>query len=225
MESSENKTAQRDSPPYIGFATFLGFFRGLEKAGVPSRIDKSLLRSMSGSNQSAMMSAFRWFKLIGNDGSPSADFEALVSSKDNLAPTIKRMIESSYAFVKDGSINLEKATSSQVQEKFQALGLTGATVVKAMAFFMGACKQAGIPLSPHIKLPQLPRATSGRTKKVKLRDEEGDFEEEQDPPPPPQKSASEALMEKFPAFDPTWSAEIQAKWFEAFGKMQEMMGK
>ena len=35
------------------------------------------------------------------------------------------------------------------------------------------------------------------------------------------ESILDKLLEKFPEFDPSWSAEVQAKWFEAFGKLQD----
>jgi hypothetical protein len=29
------------------------------------------------------------------------------------------------------------------------------------------------------------------------------------------------LLAKFPNFDPSWSDEVQAKWFDAFGRLRE----
>ena len=53
--------------------------------------------------------------------------------------------------------------------------------------------------------------------------EASEDDDERNPPPPPAKTTANALMDKFPAFDPSWSPEIQTKWFEAFAKMQDMV--
>jgi hypothetical protein len=35
----------------------------------------------------------------------------------------------------------------------------------------------------------------------------------------------EMLLEKFPAFNPEWSEEIQAKWFAGFEKLMRSTGE
>src|SRR5207249_5214926 len=40
--------------------------------------------------------------------------------------------------------------------------------------------------------------------------------------PTKSRSRFEVLMEKFPTFDPSWDAEVQAKWFTAFERLQSL---
>lgn len=161
MPTETNKKA---TPPYIAFSTFLSFIKGLAKAGIPSRIDKSLLRNMSGGNQSALVAALKWFGLIDDVGVPSDKLESLVGAGDSAGLVLRHLLPSAYRFMNDGTIQLDRATGSQVEEKFRAYGLTGSTIVKAMAFFISACREADISLSSHIKLPKVVR--SGAMSKV-----------------------------------------------------------
>lgn len=163
-----NETKKNDPPPYIAFSTFLSFIKGLGKTGVPSRIDKSLLRNMSGGNQSALLAALKWFGLINEIGEHGKPLESLVAAGDAAGDVFRELLPVAYKFMSDGSIQLDRATGAQVEEKFRAYGLSGSTVVKAMAFFISACKEAQIPLSAHIKLPKVLRANGlGKAKKAR----------------------------------------------------------
>ena len=187
------ETKKAEVPPYIAFSTFLSFIKGLAKTGIPSRIDKSLLRNMSGGNQSALISALKWFGLIDDAGVPSKSLEALVKAGDAVAPLFKEMLPVAYTFMADGTVNLERATGSQIEEKFKAYGLSGSTIVKAMAFFLSACKEATVPLSAHIKLPKIARTNGGVKAKAKKgrqttddgddgdNDGDGDADDDDDP--------------------------------------------
>lgn len=168
MQKILSETKKSDSPPYIAFSTFISFIKGLAKTGVPSRIDKSLLRNMSGSNQSALLVTLKWFSLINDAGEHGELLEELVAAGDDTGMVLKKLLPSAYKFMTDGSIQLERATGAQVEEKFRAYGLSGSTIGKAMAFFITACKEAQIPLSTHIKLPKVARS-NGATKTKKGR--------------------------------------------------------
>lgn len=221
------ETKKVEAPPYIAFSTFLSFIKGLAKTGIPSRIDKSLLRNMSGGNQSALLAALKWFSLIDEVGAHGKPLESLVAAGDGAGTVLREMLPAAYKFMADGSIQLERATGSQVEEKFKAYGLTGSTVIKAMAFFISACKEAAIPLSAHVKLPKVARSNgaSKKAKKGRQASDDGDDGDDNDEEekPPPVRSPTDALMEKFPAFNPEWPEKIQEQWFAAFAKMQDML--
>jgi hypothetical protein len=222
------ETKKTESPPYIAFSTFFSFIKGLQKTGIPSRIDKSLLRNMSGGNQSALLAALKWFNLIDEVGGHGQRLEALVNAGDDAGKVLREMMPAAYKFMTDGSIQLDRATGSMVEEKFRDYGLSGSTIVKAMSFFITACKEAAIPLSTHIKLPKVARSNgSAKGKKGRQQassDEDGD--EDNDDTEKRAKAAqspTSALMDKFPAFDPSWPEKIQEQWFAAFAKMQDMV--
>lgn len=226
-----SETKKTEVPPYIAFSTFLSFIKGLEATGIPDRIDKSLLRNMSGSNQSALFAALKWFGLIDDAGLHGDPLESLVRSGDSVGTVLRPMLTSAYKFMSDGSTDLGRATGGQIEERFRAYGLSGATIVKAMSFFLAACKEAGVPLSAHIKLPKVARA-NGATKAKKGRQPADVVDDGEDSEHggaaararmPPAKASTDALMDKFPAFNPEWSEAIQEKWFAAFAKMQDMV--
>ena len=35
---------------------------------------------------------------------------------------------------------------------------------------------------------------------------------------------AEMVLEKYPDFDPTWDAQVQARWLEGIGKLYENLG-
>lgn len=224
VRNMNTETSKREMPPYVAYSTFTSFIKSLSETGIPSRIDKSLLRSMSGSNQSAVISALKWFDLIDANGGHGQKLEALVASGDKFGHQLKSLLPSAYEFMADGSINLERATGAQLEERFRGYGISGSTVIKAMAFFISACKDAGIQLSAHIKLPKRVVAPSkpkkGRASEgqEELGESNGDVTKSLAQP-----SLMSALMDKFPAFDPTWPEKSQEQWFAAFARMQEMI--
>jgi hypothetical protein len=227
MTKMATETKKTESPPYIAYGTFLSFIKGLQKTGIPSRIDKSLLRNMSGGNQSALLAALRWFQLIDEVGAHGARLEALVNAGEDAAKQLGKILPDAYTFMTDGTIALDKATGAQVEEKFRAYGLSGSTVIKTMAFFITACKEAGIPLSAHIKLPKAARPNgSAKAKKGQrhtFEDEDDVDESARERVQTAHKTAADALMDKFPSFDPSWPENIQQQWFAAFSKMQDMV--
>lgn len=220
------ETKKSEVPPYIAFSTFLSFIKGLAKTGVPSRIDKSLLRNMSGGNQSALLASLKWFDLIDVAGAHGDRLDLLVKAGDSAGEVLRSMLPDAYHFMSDGSIDLARATGAQIEEKFRSYGLSGSTIIKAMAFFLSACKEAEVPLSTHIKLPKVVRpngASKGKKGRQAAAATAEDADDDQDEEPPIVRTAADALMDKFPAFDPSWPEKIQEQWFAAFGKMQDML--
>lgn len=150
------ETVKVETPPYPSYSTFLNFIKGLRETGVPSRIDKSIMGKMSGSGQSALMATLKWLKLIDAAGFPQPSLDTLVHADDaQYSAALKVVLEASYGFLTDGSITLTKATTAQVEQKFREYGITGSTVIKCMAFFLMAIKDAGIAVGPHVKTPKV----------------------------------------------------------------------
>lgn len=189
MATEPKKT---ESPPYVSYATFANLIKGLRATGIPSRIDKSVLSKLSGSVQGAVLSALKWLGLIDADGVPSAKLEALVAADEATYPTVlSDLLRSRYSFVADGSLNLAKATGSQVEQKFREYGISGSTVVKCMGFFIAAAREAKMALGPHVKAPKQPPSNGPRKSRIKPgEDEAGSVDkDESDPSKPPEKLA------------------------------------
>lgn len=209
-----------DLPPYMSYPSLVSFNKGLKDAGMPARVDRGILKKMSGGQQSALIGALRFLGLTDKSDIPTPLFNQLIDADDENYPTVLRsVLQKSYAFLSDSGLNLEQATGMQVAEAFRKTGISGSTVIKAMSFYIAAAKAAGIKLSGHIKPPSLPKSNGARKvakPKVQPQVNAHEIKHEQTPPTPPEKTIQQQLLEKFPAFDPSWDAETQKKWFDNF---------
>lgn len=144
-------TGQKTLPPYIAHKTFTNFINGLAQ-GMPARIDKSIISNLAGSTQGQLLGTLRYFKLIRVDGTPEKQLIDLAASEgEERKKIINEMVKRSYAFVFSSGLNLQTATTGQLEELFTAEGVTGETRRKAFNFFLALCKDGGIQLSSHIK--------------------------------------------------------------------------
>lgn len=209
-------------PPYMPYSTFKNFLGSLKVGAIPSRIDKSLLDRYSGSVQSWLIAALRFFGFIDETGKPQPALETFVESDEQERKKIWRGIfDQSYGPLVTG-LDLTRATPGELSERFAAQGLSGETLSKCHSFFAAAADDAGVPLADHLKARGKP---SGPRRSRKSRNNGGGVTDVPPPPPPPaviaSKTMREMLLEKFPAFNPEWSSEIQAKWFEGFDKLMK----
>lgn len=176
-------------PPYGAYKTFVAFIEGLRKHELPSRIDRSVMSSLSGSAQSGLQSALAYFKLVLESGQPTERLRDLVKA-DTLPERrkiLKTMVEEGYPYIFAGEIDVMTATTKQVEELFAKQGASGETVRKALAFFLAMVKQADVKISPHIKPSARPRGNN------KARKAAGG--QTVDPPPikPPSTSTASAV--------------------------------
>lgn len=151
-----NEKEKIKSPPYTSYSTFKNFVRGLKDTGVPSRIDKSVLSKMSGSAQAALSSALEWLGLTDSVGVPTSKLDELVHADDEqYSRALSAILKKHYPFLSDGSLDISKATGSQVEQKFRDFKIQGSTVIKSIAFFLAAAKDASITVGPHVKAPKV----------------------------------------------------------------------
>ena len=213
-------------PPYIPYKTFVNFINGLRETTVPSQIDKSVLRSMSGAMQSATIAALKFLGLIDGNAKSTDKLKQLVdASSENYGAALKNVLMESYNFLFEGEFSLEQTTGSEVETKFRTKGASGSTVTKCMAFFLSAAKEANIKVSSHVRPPSLARVSGQRKTNLKKKDNQEDNQGKNDKLPPQTANTHswhEKLLEKFPSFDPAWDDETKKAWFDAFNKL---MGK
>ena len=209
-------------PPYVPYKTFINFVDGLRVA-MPSRIDKSIMGSLSGGMQSQLIAALKYLHLVSQNDAPSERLTRLVNSEGpEREKALREILTASYGFLFRDGMDLQRATPKQIDEHFQEAGVSGDTVRKCVAFFLAAAKAAGIQLSPHLSnIKRGPRPGSQRPRRsANLQTPSGSpndgssFMSGSD-----QMSWSKLLLSKFPSFDPAWSPEVQAKWFDMFEKM------
>src|SRR5438876_5683185 len=70
-----------NKPPYLPYSTFKNFLASLKAGAIPSRIDKSLLDRYSGSMQSWLMSALKFFAFTDESGKPLPVLETYIESE------------------------------------------------------------------------------------------------------------------------------------------------
>ena len=232
---NEKDAPKKLLPPYLPYRTLTNFLDGMRIA-LPQRIDRSLMKSMSGSLQGPLMLALEYLGLITLDGTPTEKLNRLVHSEGADKQRVqKEILTSSYQFLFDDGFELARATLHQLQERFAKTGAQGDTLRKCMAFFMKAAKDAGMELSPHFKKVMGPRTGSTRLRRAKvispsLSQPQKTFYSNEtaspSPSPPPEDvSLEKLLLSKFPSFDPAWSPEVQTKWFDGFEKLMAQFKK
>jgi len=151
---------------YAPFATFLSAIEALDSGfEVPHRLDKldaSVWPSYSVAIRSQLMGAFRFLGLIDSDGKTTAAFKALVRDKPNRALHMKKIILSSYTPIV--ALDLTKISPRQLDSAMREYGLNGTTHKKAISFFLGAARFAGIPISPLLQRKIRERVTRGHSR-------------------------------------------------------------
>jgi hypothetical protein len=190
---SEQHESKKSAPPYVSYKTFKNFLDGLQ-VEIPGRIDRSVLRSLSGASQNALMTALRYLGLINSNWEPTAPLMALVrddaaQKKSHLQDIIRR----AYPFLFGGSVNIQNATQTQLMEAFREQGTTGDTTVKCIAFFTALAKDADLKMSPFVKGKPGPRL--GSIRKRSGSGSTGSDEGSAPPPsPPPAPTGNDSML-------------------------------
>lgn len=226
-EMAQEQADVRSIPPYVPYKTFRTFIDGLRTA-MPSRIDRSLMGTMSGATQGQLISALRYLDLITDNGTPTQKLKDFAKADGEARKEVLADIAgAAYLDVFRGdNVDLDSGTYKQLHEAFAATGANGDTVRKCIAFWLLINKDADLTVSPHftVRGSRGPARPSMKKKRPATRDP---WTTEEDPPAPRPASAAprtrfEVLLEKFPQFDPSWEADVQAKWFDAFDKLQQL---
>lgn len=223
----DSKKEQGPVPPYVAYKTLKNFLRGLS-AAIPSRIDKSVMSSMSGGTQGQVSAALRYLKLVDAQGIPQPLLVRIVKSDGAEHQAAWREALGAYPFVTNKTIDLSTATSHQLEEEFKKLA-SGDTVRKAVIFFIPAAKEAGIQLSPYFKEPGKRAPSSGKPRKARAPRVQnptptGTPAAEPAQTPPSVMGWHELLLAKFPSFDPAWPDDVKAKWFTSFADLMQKGG-
>lgn len=193
----EDKTQARTTPAYAAYKTLAKFINSLKENGTPSQIDRSMLKSMSGSDQSSIISSLKYLNFIDDQGIPSKAFHQLIDAEEKTRPALMQsVLKQAYAFLFNGSIDLAKATTKQVEDAFRAQGASGSTVVKGIAFFLAAAREAGIPISAHVKTPAPLRSSTPKPRATSNTNNNQDEVEENDEPGAGMKKIRIQLMDK-----------------------------
>jgi hypothetical protein len=166
---------KRPAPPYLSFTTLNNFIDGLA-THMPTRIDKSLMKSMSGASQAALISAFDYLGLRDGDKPSPALVELANAAGGDRASLWRSLITERYPFLFSEGFDLKRATQGELDERFRDEGISGETIRKCVAFFMAAAQASGIEVSPRFRSikTRTPRArgslAASRSRKSKRED-------------------------------------------------------
>lgn len=158
---------RKHSAPYISWKTFIAFLANIQ-GKVPTQVDPSVLRNMSGTARSQLISALRFLDLIELDGTRKDSLQELADSynSERWKPVLKGLIDRAYGRIING-INISSATPAMLRDRFRNNGgVDGGTIDSAMRFYLSALKEADIPFSQHLTIRQRAPRGNGTRKRA-----------------------------------------------------------
>lgn len=150
------------SPAYTSYKPLMAWLNSFRDDGhIPMRVDKSHLPKASGSVQAGHLAALKFLRLIDSGGKPTGTFERFVMADDAARPAIlAEMLRAAYDFIfTDPEFDLARASSKMLEEKFRGFDIKGSALMRAIAFFLAAAREAGVKLAPGLKAPSAPPRT------------------------------------------------------------------
>jgi hypothetical protein len=125
MESEK----KQPTPPYVAYKTFKNFVDKF-KQGVPGRIDRDLMGSMSGAAQSQVTTALKYLGFISDNHLPLDSMKRFVASEgEDRKLALEAILHKAYPYLFGDGFNLASATASQLREAIEThTSATGDTV-------------------------------------------------------------------------------------------------
>ncbi|WP_344080722.1 hypothetical protein [Nostocoides veronense] len=138
------------TPPYIALTTFQSMLDKLREHGVPPVFDGSYFGNISGSTIALHRATFKAFGLMDDEKAPTPLMRELAQADDERR---KEMLTGIGREMYADCIALaeQRGTTNQLADLFRAKGITGATVQKAISFYLSFAEYAGYPTSPFFK--------------------------------------------------------------------------
>jgi hypothetical protein len=158
-----NDTQDKKHPvPYIAWKTFTAFIASIH-GKVPAQVDASILRTMSGTARSQLLSALKFLDLIDADGITQDSLKKLadIYNTEQWKAGLATFLTHSYKRVVT-DLDLTSATPAMLRERFRNNGgVDGSTVDSALRFYLSGLKEADVKFSDHLNIRQ--RAPKGST--------------------------------------------------------------
>jgi hypothetical protein len=151
-------------PPYLAFKTFWTFIEELASKPLPPRIDRSLMRSKSGSDQVSLTAAMRSFGLINSSQEVTGLRELAATDQAGRVQWLALEVRKHYAA--QMKVSDENGTEQQLKDSFkESFGLESAdTLRKSMTFFLHAARTAGIETSAYFPTTRSGSGSPGTSK-------------------------------------------------------------
>ena len=219
MEPQNHQSEEVRVPPYVSFKTltnFIGRLRDLEN--IPSRIDTSIMTTLAPSVRRQLVLAMKFLDLVDANNLPTKKLSAVITKdeakfKQGLTEII---LEAYKPILKD--LTLNNATSAQLNEVFKPFSQKVTVRNRCKAFLIAAARECAIPISPLLIERAKNRNNDNVPKRPRGRPPKAEFVPEKQ-----KENWHQMFLDKLPDFDPTWTPEVQAKWFEALKELKDLM--
>lgn len=171
MATDSGDAVTISTPPMVSFKTVSNALADFKAKGVlPPTIDKRIWPTYSNTVANQLVSALKFLRLIDDAGVPTSALQHLVAAhgdEEQWAEVLESTVRLSYMQVLD--VELDKVHGSHLRDKFkEVFGLEGDPQRKAIAFFLFAARDAGMTLSPYLKLRERgPNRSASRKKRDK----------------------------------------------------------
>lgn len=221
MEAKEKKPV----PPYVAYKTLSNFVERF-KQGLPGRVDRGLMSSMSGAAQSQVTTALRYMGMITEHNHPTELMKRYATGEpEERKAALRQMLEASYPFIFDGRFDFSTSTASQLREAFEAnTTATGETVSRCIVFLKDAAIDAGIVVSRFITQKRS-RTPGARKKAASPRKDEKPAEKPAGGSPPPYMPPAPAmpataslllsgLFQRLPKPGTAWPKVDREQWLQ-----------
>jgi hypothetical protein len=229
-----------DKPaPYAPVSSIMDLIERYRSRGLPSPVtaDVLLRAGISQSLVSRTLYALQILDLIDEQGAPTKTFEGIrLAPEAEYKQRLSEWLQAAYADVLkfvdpavDDEIKVRDAFRS-----YQPVGQQSRMISLFLSLLaaagMAAEKRGAQSRRPSNAPPRTPRASNGTSQSTTKSNPEPRKETVTTPPPPPKQTLHEdsyekLLLEKFPAFDPSWTEDLKKAWFEGFKQFQEMARK
>lgn len=146
--------------PYLPFQTFVNYLTELATKPLPPKIDRTMMKTKSGSDQANLTAALKFFGYIDPDQHVTESLRSFVQLDDEgrkaaLAGQLRNLYPDAY------KVSDERGSEKALEDSFaHAFGYSGETRRKAMTFFLHASRWCGVTLSAHFPTT---RMGSGRS--------------------------------------------------------------
>jgi hypothetical protein len=154
------------TPPYVSYPSFKTLMSELHDHGVPSRIDRSVLKRFSGVVGTQLITALRFLGFLDGQSQPTARLTELVAAYGTPEWGHKLIPILQEAYAPLFGLDLGNATASHFDETFRkSFPGSDAVLAKSANFFLGAAKDGGIILSDRVLHGRKPRTSNGSARR------------------------------------------------------------
>ncbi|ADP70888.1 hypothetical protein Rvan_1638 [Rhodomicrobium vannielii ATCC 17100] len=224
--------------PYAPHSSIVELIERYRNRGLPSPVtaDVLLRAGISQSLVSRTLYALQVLDLIDEQGAPTKTFEGLrLAPEAEYKQRLSQWLQSAYADVLK-FVDPADDDETKIRDAFRSYQPVGQQA-RMITLFLGLLAAAGMVAEKRGSQPRRPssppqksqRASNGTSQTSKPSPENKKETVTASPTPHQQTSHDDSyeklLLEKFPAFDPSWTEDLKKAWFEGFKQFQEMARK